>query len=62
LSLRGYNLCFGSISGFMCRGSILSSLIGLFGLVVGALLLFFGGRPFKSIKTLDVEPGSWCGC
>ena len=26
----------------------LGSLIGLFGLVVGALLLFFGGRPFKS--------------
>ncbi len=24
----------------------LGSLIGLFGLVVGALLLFFGGRPF----------------
>jgi hypothetical protein len=26
----------------------LGSLIGLFGLVVGSLLLFFGGRPFKS--------------
>ncbi len=39
----------------------LGSLIGLFGLVMGTLLLFFGGRPFKSIKTLDVEPRSWCG-
>ncbi|GAH68040.1 unnamed protein product [marine sediment metagenome] len=26
----------------------LGSLIGLFGLVVGSLLLFFGGRSFKS--------------
>ena len=39
----------------------LGSLIGLFGLVVGVLLLFFGGKPFKSIKTLDVEHRSWCG-
>jgi len=39
----------------------LGSLIGLFGLVMGTLLLFFWGRPFKSIKTLDVEPRSWCG-
>ena len=35
----------------------LGSLIGLFGLVVGALLLFFGGRPFKrkGLKILKVK-------
>ena len=26
----------------------LSSLIGIFGLVIGGFMLFFGGRPFKS--------------
>ena len=26
----------------------LGSLIGLFGLVIGVFMLFFGGRPFKS--------------
>ena len=38
----------------------LGSLIGSFGLVVGALLLFLGGRPFKSkgLKILLISGGS----
>ena len=37
----------------------LGSLIGIFGLVIGGFMLFFGGRPFKSkgLKILLVSIG-----